>query len=253
MNPLAALAIGEQPAWLSARDPRVRVLAALLFALTVVSLHHPSVLLVALLCAVALAMIVRLSLSMLLKRLIAFEGFMLLVLLLLPFSIPGEAWLQLGSFSASVEGVERALVIVLRANAVVVVLLSLVGTLEPEVLGHTLARLRLPDKLVHLFLLTVRYVSVLFDEYQRLRVAMRARCFSAGSNRHTWRTLGWLIGMLLVRSLERSQRILAAMKCRGFHGRFFLLDQTVWRWGDSLALAAFALLPVSLLLWERLL
>jgi cobalt/nickel transport system permease protein len=30
--------------------------------------------------------------------------------------------------------------------------------------------------------------------------------------------------MLLVRSLERSERIQAAMLCRGFHGHYYLLD-----------------------------
>jgi len=30
--------------------------------------------------------------------------------------------------------------------------------------------------------------------------------------------------MLLARSLEHSRRIQAAMRCRGFHGRLYLLD-----------------------------
>ncbi len=245
-----SLVSADAPRWLANRDPRARVLAALLFALVVVSLRQPTAQLLALGVALSFALMVRLPMARLLKRLLAFEGFMLLVLLVLPFSVPGEVWWQWGGLSASVEGVERALEIVLRANAVVIALLSLVGTMEPEMLGHALARLRLPDKLIHLFLLTVRYVSVLFDEYRRLRLAMRARAFVAGSNRHSWRSLGWLIGMLLVRSLERSQRILAAMKCRGFHGRFYLLDQSVWRVGDSLALLVLGLVLAVLIRLE---
>ena len=34
---------------------------------------------------------------------------------------------------------------------------------------------------------------------------------------------GNLVAMLLVRSLERSERIMAAMKCRGFRGRFHIM------------------------------
>ena len=37
---------------------------------------------------------------------------------------------------------------------------------------------------------------------------------------HTYRSLGYLIGMLLVRSHERSGRIYNAMLCRGFRGHF---------------------------------
>ena len=43
-------------------------------------------------------------------------------------------------------------------------------------------------------------------------------------DRHTYSSFGNLLGMLLVRGYDRSERILAAMKCRGFQGRFYLLD-----------------------------
>ena len=36
---------------------------------------------------------------------------------------------------------------------------------------------------------------------------LRVRGFKPGSNRHTWRSLGYLVGMLLVRSLERAERV----------------------------------------------
>jgi cobalt/nickel transport system permease protein len=164
--------------------------------------------------------------------------------------VPGESWLQLGPFSASREGVLQATAILLRANAIVLALLVLVGTLEPVVLGHALAQLRVPDKLVHLFLFTVRYLGVLHDEYRRLRQAMRTRGFVARSNAHSWRSLGWLVGMLLVRSLERSQRIIEAMKCRGFNGRFYLLDSQRWQLGDTRFALAVALLLSSLLILD---
>ena len=232
-------------------DPRLRLIAALLFALTVVSLHLIPLLLLTLLLALGMAWWIGLSGSLLLKRLLVMEGFMIALLVMLPFSVPGESLLTLGPFNASVEGVQRALQIVLRANAIVILLMALIGTLEPVVLGHALGQLRLPDKLIHLFLFTVRYIGVLFDEYRRLRLAMRARAFVAGSNRHTWRTFGWLVGMLLVRSLERSERILAAMKCRGFNGRLYLVKQNIWSRHDTLALLLSLSLSGTLLLLEQ--
>jgi cobalt/nickel transport system permease protein len=100
----------------------------------------------------------------------------------------------------------------------------LAGTLEASVLGHALSHLHVPDKLTHLLLLTVRYLEVLQREYLRLEAAMRVRGFRPRISRHTYRSYGYLVGMLLVRSLDRSERVLAAMKCRGFRGRFYLLD-----------------------------
>ncbi|MCU7812444.1 MAG: cobalt ECF transporter T component CbiQ [Candidatus Thiodiazotropha sp. (ex Notomyrtea botanica)] len=244
------LVVSDRPEnWLSLRDPRLRILIALGFALTIVSLRQVPLLLLALSFSVVLVLSTGLSPSRTFRRLLVLEGFMLVLLLLLPFSVPGEAWFRLGPMTATWEGFQQAIVILMRANAIVLALLALVGTLEPVVLGHALSRLGVPDKLAHLFLFTVRYLGLLHDEYRRLHKAMLTRGFVARGNLHTWRSLGWLVGMLLVRSLERSQRIVDAMKCRGFNGRFYLLDGQHWRWVDSLyALITVTVLSVLLLL-----
>ena len=236
MNGLTLQLGDDQLSWLTQRDPRTRIITAMLFSLVTVSLDHPALLTAALMIAIATALAAGLRPSLLLNRILALEAFMLVMLALLPFTTPGAAVFTLGPLTATEEGLTLALTIALKANSVVLMLLALVGTLEPVVLGHALARLHVPPKLVHLFLLTVRYISVLHQEYQSLRRAMRARAFMPGSNFHTWRSLGNLLGMLLVRSLERSQRVMAAMKCRGFDGRFFLINELYWQWRDSLML-----------------
>ena len=229
------LTITTSPAaWIDGRDPRVRLLTALVLALVTVNLQGLPALSTLLVVALGLALASGISPAMLLKRLLALEGFMLVLMLFLPFTIPGETWFQLGSLTASQEGALRAVSLFLRAHAVVILLLVLVGTLDAVKLGHALGQLRLPDKLVHLLLFTVRYLGVLHEEYGRLRQAMRTRGFKARSDRYTWRVLGWLMGMLLVRSLERSRRIHDAMKCRGFNGRFYLIDGNPWQRADSL-------------------
>ncbi|WP_417346589.1 cobalt ECF transporter T component CbiQ [Ferrimonas sp.] len=240
----------QQPRWLERSDPRLRVLCALVLLTVTLGLSHPLPLALSLGFALSLVPLVGLSFKALLKRLLAVEGLMILLLISLPFTLPGEPlWQGLG-LTLTAEGLERALVVLLRANTMVVGMLTLLGSMEPERLGHALARLGVPDKLVHLFLMTVRYLFVLLEEYRRLRQAMRARAFKPGSNLHTWRTLGWLIGMLLIRSMERSTRVLAAMRCRGFQGRFYLIHKGEWQAMDSLHLALFTSLALSLKLLE---
>lgn len=216
------------------------MLGAVLFALVTVSLGRVVDVLAAFLLAGLLAMTTGLRLRDLAKRMLALEGFMLVLLVSLPFTVPGAPVLTLGPLSASQPGLGLAVLILLKANAVVLALLALVGTLEPVVLGHALARLGVPEKLAHLLLMTVRQIHLLHAEFLRLRQAMRARAFRPRSDRHTWRSYGWLMGMLLVRSLARSQRILAAMRCRGFQGRLYLLDSS--RWGAMDTLAAIGLI-----------
>jgi len=251
MNGGLLVVAAAPPPWLSDRDPRLRLLVALATALVAVNLQGLPALLALLGTVLGFALVAGLSPRALIKRLLLLEGFVLVLLLFLPFSVPGSVWWQLGPLTASREGVRLAAAIFLRANAVVATLLVLVGTLDAVTLGHALSRLRLPDKLVHLLLFTVRYLEVLHGEYRRLRQAMRSRGFVARSDRHTWRSLGWLMGMLLVRSLERSRRILEAMRCRGFRGRLYLLDGHPWQPGDSLFAVVCGLILISFLVFDR--
>jgi len=233
-------------------DPRLLVVVTVLFALVVVSLQTLAAAALALGLALVAATLGGLRGRDALVRLAALEGLMLVLLATLPFTMPGEALLTLGPLTVTREGLDAAALIALRANAVVLALLGLLGGLEPAVLGHALARLGVPPKLVHLLLLTVRQITVLEDERRRLRRAMRARAFVPRSNRHTWVSYGNLIGMLLVRSLERARRIEAAMRCRGFHGRFHLLDSRHWRGADTAWLVALLPLLLGLLMLDRL-
>ena len=247
-----ALPVSRGGHWLARRDPRLPVLAAMLLALATVSLQTLPAALLALGAALALAAAGGLTWPVLLRRLAVLEGLMVVVLLSLPFTTPGEPWLTLGTLTVTHEGLHLAALIAVKANAVVLALLGLLGGLEPAVLGHALARLGMPPKLVHLLLLTVRQIALLDDELFRLRRAMRARAFVPRSNRHTWVSYGNLIGMLLVRSLERARRVEAAMRCRGFHGRFYLLDNRHWQGADTAWLLALAPLLVGLLALDRL-
>ena len=204
-------------------DPRSRIAASALFAVVIVSLSDFYALGFGLALAVGAMMVVRLPLASTLRKVATMDTFIILMLVMLPFTTSGEALFTMGPLTASVQGMLQAVAIGLKANAIVMMLLALVGTLEATVLGHALHRWRVPESLVHLLLFAVRYIEVLQQELGRLRIAMRARCFLAGNNLHTYRSIGYLLGMMLVRSLERSERIMDAMKCRGFQGRFYLL------------------------------
>jgi len=226
-------------------DPRLRIVFSACFAILVVSFQHYPALLAGFALSLAVALMSKVNVKRTMRRVLAMDFFMIFLLLLLPFSTPGEIFFQIGGLSASWEGLHKALVIILKANAIILLLLTAVGTLDASTLGHALKYLKVPEKLIHLMLFTVRYLEVINREYKRMRAAMRCRGFVPKSNLHTWRSIGYLLGMLLIRSLERSERILAAMKCRGFNGRFYLLDHFMWRRSDTLySLGAVLLLLV---------
>jgi cobalt/nickel transport system permease protein len=209
-------------------DPRGRLIAALAFAILLAVCRRPSACLVGLSVALVLWPLARLPFWATVKRFAAFNVFMLTLILLLPLGVDGRPMWQLGPLCYTWEGLERAATIAVRGNAIVLVYTALVSTMNPFVLGHALDHLFVPRKLTLLYCLTARYVGTLKQEYDRLRTAMRVRGFRSRTDLHTFRSLGHLVGMLMVRSFDRSDRVWAAMKCRGFRGTFWLLDHFVF-------------------------
>ncbi len=222
-NPLRSAAL-PTTSYIGRIDPRARVVVAVLTALIVAVADRPIVAAMALMVAGASIVLSGMSPRTVLARLVPLNMLILLLALTLPLTTGGPALFSLGGVDFSREGLILAGTIALKGNAIVLALLVLIGSMDATALGHALTHLRMPRKLTHLMLFTVRYIDVLHREYVRLRVAMRARGFRPKMNRHTYQSYGYLAGMLLVRSFDRSERIVAAMKCRGFAGRFFMLD-----------------------------
>jgi cobalt/nickel transport system permease protein len=184
------------------------------------------------------------------RRLLPLNVLMLLLIVLLPLTTPGAAIGRVGPWGLSVEGLRLASMVALKGNAVMLICAALLGAVDAVCLGHAMHHLRVPRKLVHLLLFTVRYLHVLHREYVRLRAAMKTRGFRPRMDRHTCRSLGYLVGMLLVRSLDRAERIVAAMKCRGFRGEFFVLDHFIFGRRDVAFSAIVSAIFVVLLMWE---
>lgn len=239
--------------WIGTLDPRMRIVMACIFAVSVVALSSIQALTVALLIAFVLLTIEQLPRRRTLQRMAMMDGFILFMLVLLPFSVPGDAIFNLWGFTASWQGLWQAIEIALTANAAILALMVLVGTMEPVTLGHALHRLHCPDVLVHLLMFTIRYIEVLREEHLRLRDAMKVRGFRPGTNLHTYRSFGYLVGMMLVRAIERSERILGAMKCRGFNGRLMLLQDFALTRRDIMFAIGLGMLCLSLLVLDAFL
>ncbi len=221
-------------------DPRARLLVALPLVLLLAVAQDLRMLVAATTLALGLTAMLRIPAPLVGRRLLLLNGFLLIV------------WLTVLAVPAAqrAETIALAATATLKANAILLVLTSLVSTIEAVALGHALAHLHVPRKLVHLFLFTVRYTEVLHMEYGRLARAMRARAFRPRLDRRTYRALAMLVGMLLVRSLDRADRVLAAMKCRGFRGEFHLLHHFHFRRRDAWFGLAGALALLMLAAWE---
>ncbi len=107
-----------------------------------------------------------------------------------------------------------------QANVILMGITILLGNLDVFQFAKALQYLKLPSKLIYLLFFTIRYLEVLKQTFEKIQRAMRVRGFKLQTNLHTYQSIGNAIGMLLIKSLSKAQRIEQAMRCRGFQGHF---------------------------------
>ncbi len=206
-------------------DCRLKIVAAVVFSFQTALSNNFTALAAALVFGTLLTVLAHLSWRRILKRLLLVNGFIFFLWLVLPFTFPGQPLFSVGPFGYSLEGTLLTSRITIKSNAIILALIALMGTSPLASVGYALDRLKMPDKLIYLFLITCRYIFVIEQEYKRLVRAAKIRCFEPKTSIHTYKTYAYLIGMLFVRASSRADRVYQAMICRGFRGKFYSLQE----------------------------
>jgi cobalt/nickel transport system permease protein len=158
-----------------------------------------------------------------LRQRLSYPGlFILAVVILLPFT-SGETVLgQWGVIRLRREGLETTALIVGRFLSIFSLGFILLGTTPFFTLVQSLRRLGLPTVMADMALLTYRYLHNMGDTLTTMHQAMQLRGLGQNSEkgwRMKWRSLqrlALLIGNLLLRSYEQSERVYKAMALRGY-------------------------------------
>jgi cobalt/nickel transport system permease protein len=238
------------PSPLHGLDPRWRLAALLFGAAAVIAMQALLPVLAALAVALLLVLVARLPLRWVALRLGAALLLPAFFVLWLPFTPqPGDVF-DLGGVAISMTGLERGLTLVAKAATVVSLVLVLLATAPLQDTFKAAQCLRIPGWLVHLALLSHRYVGLFAEEFGRVRTALRVRGYRNRASVHSYRTIGQVAGTLLVRGHERAERVAQAMRCRGFDGRFRALHDFQTRGADVLFFATAMVVAVGLLSWD---
>jgi len=236
-------------------DPRVKIVYALLFSIIIAITHKLLLAFIGLGVAVLLVLIAELRAKHLIQRILVANTFVAFLWVIIPFSIPGTPVFTIFGLPASYQGILYTLLITMKCNAIVLLNLALISTSSVFDLVHALRHFRFPDKLIHIFFFLFRYANVMVVEYATIQKTLTARGFQRSSTMHTYRTYSSVIGTLLVRGHDRSEQIHKAMVCRGFRGKYWLLDHFHFSSGDAGAAVVLALLLITLgvLQWTTIL
>jgi len=230
-------------------DPRVKIISISILILSIVLLQDLRVAFLGLVLAIILVFVSKIPFSFVLVHLRWVLFFVLALFVVISLTVPGSLLVRLSFLSISREGVKLSLLISLRAISAALLIFPMIGTTRFNLTLKALQKIKIPDKLIQLLMFTYRYIFLFLDEEKRIFIGANSRGWVRKTNLSSLKTMGNLVGMLLVHSFERTERIRDAMLSRGYNGRLKILDEFTLSPKDfikaSLIIAASLLLNLS--------
>ena len=214
---------------LHARDPRAKILALLVFLIVLATTAPDAYSTLAIDSALLIAaiLIARLPLAGLLAR----------AAVVLPFSLVFALVSWLAGDAMRAQG------LIEKSYLSTVSVLVLVGTTPLPLLLTGMERLGTPRLLVLLTQFLYRYLFVISEQAQHLRLAAACRQGAgnqSGHRRSRFHAAGGALAVLFARSYHRAEGIHRAMLARAFAGRFSPLHPLRFRLADGIFTAATA-------------
>src|SRR3569623_75549 len=204
-------------------DARVKIATLGLLVLSVALIKPLPMAASALMSAIILVYFANLPLAFVAQGIKWVTVFLIPFLIIMPLSYPGAATAHVLGMPFAWEGFRLALVIMLKAIAIVMIAYTMFGSSRFDVSMIALQRLKCPKAVVQMLLFTYRYVFVFLAEMQRMDTAMRSRGFVKRADKAAHHLQGAAVGTLLVLSFERTERIYKAMLSKGYQGEFHTL------------------------------
>jgi cobalt/nickel transport system permease protein len=166
----------------------------------------------------------------------------ILFAILMPFFGTGERF-EVGPFNLYRESLLAAAGIVAKGTLGVLSAVVLSTSTTARELLRGLEKLHLPKLMVQIAAFMLRYVNVISDEMERMKVARESRGFIA-TGLKDWKVIAIAASALFIRSYERGERVHLAMLSRGYTGVLphdMSEGASLRIWLQGLALPIFAL------------
>ena len=235
-------------------DARAKIIVFFTFILIGVSSPPTSFFLFSLLATalIGIALLARLPLGHLLKKILVVLPFLLMVTISVPFmkkdGVGGGYNLGLGGLSISQSGLWILWNVVIKSCLGVFSIILLSSTTSFPQLIRGMEKLGSPRIFTMLTSFMYRYSFILIDEMHRMKRAKDSRSFGG---RWLWQTkvIGHMVGTLFLRSFHRGERVYLAMLSRGYHGTIPQTTAERLGWGEIVFLSLVPLLLVMRIYW----
>ena len=200
-------------------EPRLKIISFGFLIVSNVFAQTINAALIFLAISLLLLFIAHLPVKFILKRVKVICAFVVPIIILTPLTVPGAPIISAGSFYISEEGLFFAILIAIRMIAAVIFVVTMLGTQRFDTFLKALSMLYVPGIIIQMLLFTYRYIYVMIDEFLKIWSSMRAKGYKFNFSRTAFFILGNLIGMLLIKSYERAERVYQAMISKGYIGK----------------------------------
>jgi cobalt/nickel transport system permease protein len=253
-----SLANAEGTSLLHRWEVRCKIATILVFSFMVASLGS----LVPALAAVGVSLLVlvlaKASPAKVLMRLMAIAGFVGMFFVVMPLTAPvhpGDTVVTFGGLEwlgFNLRGLQLAATIGAKAVAITLLMEPLLATAPLPVTLHGLSRLGAPDVIGQMVLLSYRYLHVFSHEARRMSAGMQVRGFRKRTDLQTLHAVANFLGMLFVRSFERTERVFDAMRARGYNGSFPEPETPPMKSKDLVLAAVWLIIGLALVAGDRI-
>ncbi len=156
-----------------------------------------------------------------------FEVVILFWVLLLPFFYGSTVILSIsvpwGQLIAYQEGFEFGILIGLRIFGLITMFLAAFSHMSLAEFIGALRTLKIPTFILGSLMIMLRYIPLFVEERQCMQEAQQLRGFEKGERLGRIRSLGFLVGSIIDRAMDRSISVYESMTLRGFgHGMFIV-------------------------------
>ncbi len=145
-----------------------------------------------------------------------------------PFSLPSSIYI-------TIQGVNSAVIFTMRVATCVSTVVLLFLTTPQQVLFKSLRSVGVPKIYVFTLEMAYRYIFLLTDMVREIYIAKKARTIKTGSMFDEQKWVGGRIGYTLIRSLDTSEKVHAAMMSRGYNGNVKIMQEFKMRNRDYIS------------------
>ncbi len=220
---------GKGSSFIGELDPRCKIISLLFLAFAAVFTYHFRVLFGFFLISATLFAFSRLPFRSFFRRILPVVFFVLILAVIMPITVPAQSndivvtFEHVNLLKINLSTFRLVFKVFFKAFIVLLLMPVLLETSPYPTTIMAMKRLGLPESVAQMLILSYRYIFVFRDEAARMLRSMKLRGFRLKTSLATLATIGNFLGLLFVRSYERTQRIYEAMVAKGYRGTFPIL------------------------------